>query len=136
MDNLPRYFRVTHVVAVLLLALVFVCGCGGTKTEPVSGIVTMDGKPLKGVTVIFSPVEGGRGNSVGRTDKTGAYSLVYTIRDKGAITGKYKVLISKTKTTDEGAVETLPAKYNRDSIFEADVTASGDNKFNFDLESE
>ena len=133
MDSLLRYFRVTHVV---ILALVFVCGCGSTQTQPVSGIVTMDGKPLPRVNVIFSPAEGGRRNSVGKTDKTGAYSLVYTVRDNGAITGKYKVLISKTKTVDERAVETLPAKYNRESILSADVTVTGDNKFNFDLESE
>ena len=96
----------------------------------------MDEKQLPGVQVIFSPAEGGRGNSVGRTDKTGAYSLVYTIRDDGAITGKYKVLISKKKTVNEREVETLPEKYNRESIFSAEVTATGDNKFNFNLESE
>ena len=133
MGNLPRYFRVSHVV---VLALVFICGCGGSQSQPVSGIVTMDEKQLPGVQVIFSPAEGGRGNSVGRTDKTGAYSLVYTIRDDGAITGKYKVLISKKKTVNEREVETLPEKYNRESIFSAEVTATGDNKFNFNLESE
>ena len=133
MDSLLRYSRVTHVV---VLALVFVCGCGATQTQPVSGIVTMDEKPLAGVKVIFAPAEGGRRNSVGKTDETGAYSLVYTIRDKGAIAGKYKVLISKRKTVKEREVETLPAKYNRKSILEANVTASGDNKFNFNLESE
>ena len=133
MDSLLRYFRVSHVV---VLALVFVCGCGATQTQPVSGIVTMDEKPLAGVNVIFAPAEGGRRNSVGKTDKAGAYSLVYTVRDNGAITGKYKVLISKRKTINEREVETLPAKYNRESILSADVTATGDNKFNFNLESE
>ena len=133
MYSLLRYSRVTHVV---VLALVFVCGCGATQTQPVSGIVTMDEKPLAGVSVIFAPAEGGRRNSVGKTDETGAYSLVYTVRDKGAIAGKYKVLISKRKTVKEREVETLPAKYNRKSILEANVTASGDNKFNFNLESE
>ena len=132
MDNLLRCFRATHVV-VLLLA--FACGCG-SKTQPVSGVITLDEKPLAGVRVIFAPAEGGRRNSVGKTDKTGAYSLVYTVRDDGAITGKYKVLISKTRMVNEVEVETLPAKYNRATIFEADVTASGDNKFDFNLESE
>ena len=133
MGNLPRYFRVSHVV---VLALVFICGCGGSQSQPVSGIVTMDEKPLAGVKVIFAPAEGGRRNSVGKTDETGAYSLVYTVRDNGAIAGKYKVLISKKKTVKERDVETLPAKYNRESILSADVTATGNNKFNFDLESE
>ena len=61
---------------------------------------------------------------------------VYSVRDNGAIAGKYKVLISKKKTVKERDVETLPAKYNRESILSADVTATGNNKFNFDLESE
>jgi len=59
-----------------------------------------------------------------------------SLRDNGAIAGKYKVLISKKKTVKEREVETLPTKYNRKSILEANVTASGDNKFNFNLESE
>ena len=134
MANLSRYFRVTHVVVVLLFA--FVCGCAEQQIKPVSGIVTLDDKPLAGVQVIFTPVEGGRRNSVGKTDKTGAYSLFYTIRDDGgALAGEYKVMISKRKTTDEVEVETLPAKYNSETIFTAEVTASGDNKFNFNLES-
>ena len=134
MARLSRYFRVIHVVVVLLLT--FVCGCGGDQIKPVSGIITLDDKPLAGVQVIFAPVEGGRRNSVGKTDETGAYSLIYTIRDDGAITGEYKVLISKRKMTKDGEVETLPAKYNRDSTFRAEVTASGDNKFDYHLESE
>lgn len=130
--SLPR-ISVTHVVFMLLALF---CGCGGI-TEPVSGIVTLDEKPLAGVTVVFSPVEGGRRNSVGTTNESGAYSLDYTIRDTGAMVGQYKVLISKTVMTDkDGEVETLPKKYNSDSIFTAEVTTTGDNKFNFNLESE
>ena len=52
------------------------------------------------------------------------------------IRDRYKVLISKRVSTDKGEVETLPAKFNRESNFKAEVTSTGDNKFNFDLESE
>ena len=73
---LLRHFVFTPLA---LLTLMVVCGCGGgIQTEPVTGVVTMDGKPLPGVRVIFSPAEGGRANSVGTTDTEGAYSLVYT----------------------------------------------------------
>ena len=125
------FVSATHLV-VLLLA--FVCGCG-SQTMPVSGVVTLDEKPLAGVRVIFTPAEGGRRNSVGTTDETGAYSLNYTIRDSGSLVGQYKVSISKSVMTDKGEIETLPAKYNRKSAFKAEVTASGDNKFDFNLES-
>ena len=129
----PRYLSITHIG---VLALVLCCGCGGIQTEPVSGVVTLDGDPLTGVQVIFYPVEGDRKNSVGTTDETGAYSLNYTRHDVGAIVGEYKVLISKRVSTDKGEIETLPKKFNRESNFKAKVTSTGDNKFDFALESD
>lgn len=129
--------RPTFFPLLAFLTLMVVCGCGsGIQTEPVTGVVTMDGKPLPGVRVIFSPAEGGRANSVGTTDSEGAYSLVYTRKNAGAITGRYKVLVSKTKMTDEGEKETLPRKYNQETTFEAEVTSTGSNKFDYHLESE
>ena len=128
-----RYLSIAHIG---FFVLVLCCGCGGSKTEPVAGVVTLDGEPLPGVQVVFYPVEGDRKNSIGTTDETGAYSLDYTRHDVGAMIGHYKVLISKRVSTDKGEVETLPAKFNRESNFKAEVTSSGDNKFNFDLESE
>lgn len=129
----PRHLSITHLV---LFVLVLFCGCGGIQTEPVTGVVTLDGDPLPGVQVIFHPIEGDRKNSVGTTDETGSYSLNYTMHNVGAIVGQYKVLISKKLVTDKGEKETLPSKYNRESTFTADVTTTGDNKFNYNLESE
>lgn len=129
----PRYLSIIHIG---FFALVLCCGCGGIQTEPVSGVVTLDGEPLVGVQVVFHPVEGDRKNSVGTTDETGSYSLDYTRHDVGAIVGQYKVLISKRKSTDKGEIETLPKKFNRESNLKAEVTSTGDNKFDYDLESE
>ena len=130
--KLERLLMLGHRISIThagLLLIVLFCGCGGTQTEPVSGVVTLDGEPLSGVRVVFHPIEGDRKNSIGTTDKMGAYSLDYTIRDTGALVGQYKVLLSKSVMTDKGEVETLPRKYNSDSIFKAEVTTTGDNKF-------
>lgn len=116
------------------LALLFIAGCG-SNTKPVTGTVTLDGKPLEGASVVFAPSEGGRTNSVATTDSSGAYALQYTSKEAGAMVGDYKVLIFKPKATDKGEVETLPRKYNEESTLTATVTNDGENSFNFDLES-
>ena len=92
----------------------FVAGCGsqgkGLKTEYVEGIVKLDGKPLEGATVQFSPMAldfsatptlGQPELANGLTDSNGKYTLSSINGDvgKGAIAGEYRVLISKVKVT-------------------------------------
>ena len=122
----------------LLIAFtVLLSGCGGGDTRPVTGSVTMDGEPLGKVIITYYPMEGGRTNSISETNDQGEYVLRYTSKAKGAIPGKYKVLISKTKKQPNGIEkELLPLRYNRKSELVAEVTSSGDNVFNFDLTSD
>lgn len=89
---------------VACLLVVFALGCGGSGipgTAPVSGTVTLDGKPLVGANVCFSS-EDGKHLGFGRTDDQGKYKLV-----QGAMVGSNKVFISRT----EGE---LPAGYSDD----------------------
>jgi len=116
-----------------LLLLVLFMGCG-SGMKPVTGVVTLDDKPLEGASVVFTPQEGGRTNSVGKTDASGAYELTYTNKE-GAIVGDYKVVIFKPKQTPDGEVETLPKMYNEESTLTASVTADGENTFDFKLKS-
>jgi len=52
-------FRRTHRcgMAAVCLFVAFVCGCGprGPQVEMVEGVVLLDGKPVEGATVFFSP---------------------------------------------------------------------------------
>jgi hypothetical protein len=77
-------------------------GCGGLKLYPVSGTVTLDGKPLSQCTVSFNP-DASKGNTatvscVGRLDAQGHFNL-RTIAVKGseggsgAPLGWYKVTL-------------------------------------------
>ena len=128
-----RFSFLTLLLAAVTLLL---SGCGGEGTRPVTGAVTMDGAPLAKVTITFYPVEGGRANSIADTNEQGEYALRYTSKAKGAIPGKYQVLISKTKKVASGeTVETIPLRYNSKSELVAEVTNSGDNVFNFNLTS-
>jgi hypothetical protein len=43
------------------LAMAFMVGCGGIRRIPVSGTVTLDGKPINGGNIVFSP-DAAKGN--------------------------------------------------------------------------
>jgi len=120
-------------VIVVSLALAGASGCGSGDRPPlgtVHGRVTLDGQALPRACVGFAPKEGGH-ESTGLTDAAGDYELKY-IRDiKGAKVGGHTVRIS-TAHDRAGNTETVPPRYNAQSILKADV-AAGDNVLNFDL---
>ena len=87
-----REFACKVVMAVVLSVLV--SGCGGRPGDqpelaPVTGVVTLDGAPLVGKDIVFSPASGRP--AMGRTDEHGAYELWYTVDYKGAIIGSHNV---------------------------------------------
>jgi hypothetical protein len=95
--------RGVHLVALLSVVLI---GCGG-RTRPVRGVVTLEGTPLAGATVMFMPdgQDGGRPAS-GFTSSDGTFQLTTFKPDDGALPGKYRVLIQKTEAAkDRGAAE-------------------------------
>ena len=128
------------VPVVALVAAALVSGCGGGPAA-VSGVVSLDGKPVEGATVNFTPAAGdggGLGGSYGKTDAQGRYTLQTVAGDKrGAAVGKHKVTISLSKpdpSNPEGAAKDLiPAKYNVKSDLTFDVPSGGTNKADFAL---
>jgi hypothetical protein len=136
----------------LLVALLAALGCAGEgyKVAPVSGRVTLDGKPLAKAHVHFAPV-GTKDRiapgptSQGQTDAEGRYTLTLdSNRRPGAVVGLHKVYIITVDTQvtpgerpDAGAPpkrrEILPEKYNQDTILTCEVPARGTDSANFDL---
>jgi len=112
-------------------------GCGGDRPKlgAVTGKVTLDGRPLKGARILFSPTELDRGReSVGFTDVEGNYELIY-IRDiRGASIGTHVVRIT-TANSEEGTAEKLPARYHSRTTLEAEV-GRGSNEIDFALTSD
>jgi hypothetical protein len=120
-------------------ALLIMAGCGGTSGPDlanVHGTVTLDGKPLSGAIVAFSPVV--EGNNPARpvqavTDAAGKYIMQYSSSRSGALPGKYRVAISTFRAPAEdddgnktaGTPETIPDVYNAKSDLTADVTMDG-----------
>jgi hypothetical protein len=91
-----------HLRWILLgcLGAIFALGCGA-DVVPVSGRVTLDGKPLAGARVTFQPRAEGAASgepatgSVGQTDEDGHYTLRLIKPDQpGAAVGEHTVTIS------------------------------------------
>ncbi|MHB9081972.1 MAG: hypothetical protein ACYC3X_31290 [Pirellulaceae bacterium] len=100
-----------------VLAGLLVCvGCGEkagvSGTVPVTGLVMLDGKPVAGASVTFSPTGKGGRAAVGTTDAEGRYTLTTMKPGDGAIPGSYNVAISKTVA---GAAAGAPAEDPRSS---------------------
>ena len=86
------------------LVLIFVAaGCSGKYTPvPVSGVVTLDGKPVEGATVYFYAVgdeKDGR-PATGTTDKDGVFRLSTMGNEDGALPRNYKVVVTKYVPTN------------------------------------
>ena len=135
-----------HCLAICLAAAAW-AGChradgDGPKQVPVSGIVTLDGKPLAKATLTFIPVGETRGaGATGRTDKEGRYQLTYARGRMGTPAGQYRVAISKrlmpdgkevpdddkTPPIESPASESLPPRYSneQDSTLLATVPPDG-----------
>jgi hypothetical protein len=85
----------------------FAAGCGDSspKLVAVSGTVTVNGKPLEGATISFSPDSTNK-EGQGADDVTGPIGnyKAMTRGRSGVVPGKYKVMVSKTPTTSQASV--------------------------------
>lgn len=132
-------FRAVSVVTGIGFLTLVSAGCGvsrpdAPKLAPVSGVVTMDGKPVSNAIVAFNP-PGGQ-SSFGPTDADGRYRLSYIDKLEGAAIGPHVVSITtRTEGPDSiGKKDPIPAKYNEKSELKADVKP-GVNQLDFSLES-
>jgi len=93
--------RLRNHCAAALAMVVGLAGCGdqGPKVNYVEGVVTLDGSPLEGATVGFSPVDPAKGvAAVGTTGANGVFKLTAVQGGKpdgGAVAGEYFVTFQK-----------------------------------------
>lgn len=119
-----------------------VVGCGG-KPATVTGVVSMDGKPLERGTVGFMPTQGGM-LAAGIIQPNGSYQLK-TNRDAGLDVGEYQVTVSSREPGKEDpnggppmpGPYITPRRYARASTsgLKYQVT-KGSNEIDIDLSSE
>jgi hypothetical protein len=99
-----RRTRGVHLVALLGVVLI---GCGGKGPTPVRGVVTLEGTPVAGATVLFMPDGQDEARPAsGFTLSDGTFRLTTYRPDDGALAGKYRVLVQKTEAAkDRGTAE-------------------------------
>jgi hypothetical protein len=130
----------------VLVACLLPCGCGGPgyKLAPVSGRVTLNGKPLAAVQVSFQPSQEGKSEpgpgSFGATDADGRYSLKTVTEPPadGAVVGRHVVTFRarapQSLKTDEAVAPgvMLPVRAV-DGSLSFDVTSEGTDRADFKL---
>ena len=138
----------TQTLLLTAIVLSLAAGCGQRGNYPalgsVSGKVTLDGTPVSGAMIEFTPVSDGRPSS-GETDSAGNYTLQYTSAAEGARIGEHAVKISTFRQGFEyggaegfedvkGRTEEIPKKYFENPIV-IEVKA-GSNTIDLELTSD
>jgi len=139
---------------ILLLITIFTvvtlttgCGDGKLATINVSGTVTLDGVPLSGASVNFSPKTSEGHPAYGRTDENGRYKLQTFLGnpDAGTTPGEYLVSIMKTEEVDDSGSgdntappraprSLVPERYTNTNTSGLTATVTKESTiFNFDL---
>jgi hypothetical protein len=110
----------------LLGPTVTLIGCHGDNKAEVTGIVKVDGEPIKKGIIGFSPVDG-QGQTAGGAIIDGKYSVKSSI-GLMKVEIRYPKVVGKKKDYDapggkfyDLSEESLPPKYNNDSKLTFDV---------------
>ena len=150
LTNLRLSGSYVNALPLLILSwMLSILGCGGS-TNPdgrldVSGMITLNGKPLEGLSGIrFDQVGGGDGGGKGQI-RNGAYEITgydavkpgkYIVRifatvDYDRKTGK--LADNQIKEGDAIAVDLIPTEFNSNSKIEFEVVQGKKNVFNYDI---
>lgn len=110
------------VCAALSAAAIAGCGSSGPKTYPVSGKVTIGGKPASNCRIDFHPVDTSNQVASGHVGNDGSYTLYTgTTGTPGAMAGKYKVVLVPDSGGDTSYMESNSDAGERPPIAKSDV---------------
>jgi hypothetical protein len=132
----------------LVALLVVTVGCGGTNRGAVSGEVTLDGEPVDGGTVTFTPAGGGAADAAAWAKIEGGRYSISAAEGPGVGTSRVEIRWDRKTgkqipavppappdTMIDETAEAIPPRYNTRSELKAEVKP-GDNTFDFELKSE
>ncbi len=134
--DLPPGWQASPLV---LMATLLAVGCSRCPIlGQVTGTVRVNGTPLAGAYVVFTPVSRPGSYVSGYTNGDGVYQLRFSTKRPGAPVGIHRVSIridegGKLARDNGKPAIRLPAKYNDETALEREVF-EGDNVHNFDLE--
>jgi hypothetical protein len=134
--------RLSVVLGLVLCTAVCGCSSGKPQTVEVSGLVTIEGKPLDRALIFFDATGDNQGPRAAGVIRNGEYFLE---PDQGPVAGPLRVAIVSETEDDTPAPnqlakryprEKIPAQYNARSILTVEATADGPNIFDFDLRNQ
>ncbi len=147
-------FPFARLAAVAFVLAPLLTGCGGKdyRTAPVSGRVTLDGRPLADVGITFVPLAKDRKDprvgpgSLGRTDAEGRFSLKTVEGDRGAVPAEHVVRMSMAEAPrgqaggdglalPQAAARTPLPRAARDGTLRFTVPPEGTDEADFELVS-
>jgi len=101
-DRRPAFGRPVACLALAALISAFTgCGDGKIKTYPVTGSVTVGGKPYPGAKVMLVPTGGSEAfqkeRPFGVTGMDGRFALMTFVQGDGAPAGEFQVMIRTAK---------------------------------------
>lgn len=118
-----------EICTLILVGCVLGCGGGGPKmppTFPVSGTVSLDGKPLAEGSIVFDSTDGKTTASSGGI-KDGKFEFRSTAGEKIVRINSPKVTDAKDEYGSQISVELVGQEFHRKSTLKATVK-EGDNK--------
>ena len=130
--------RFAYAASVVYVVCALGIGCGGgdkRETTLVSGTVTFAGKPLEEGNIVFDPVDGTGGSSMGAITN-GKFEFESELGNKRVLINAVRVTEEKDQYGEPVTESYIPAKYNEESTLTAEVKADGENTFTFELEAE
>ena len=142
MKSMRTFYYCFTVLVVLSTVL---CGCnrnpGLSGLVPVSGVLTHEGNPVEGATIIFGPAPGSPAENKAAsatTDALGQFTLMTLLPNDGVHPGTYQVAVSKTELTggdivagsdpkkpkfhDQKRIDYLPPKYREAETSGIEIT--------------
>lgn len=123
------------MMSAIAICLMTACRDDGLKLGRVSGTVTLDGEPVPGAFITFTPQFPGR-PSMAKSDEDGHYELQFNPSRWGALVGEHHVTIStEDRTADDRLIpEVIPEKYRGENFIPVTVE-SGKQVHDFTLTS-
>lgn len=125
------------IAGLMLLGSLVGCSGSGDPLGQVSGVITIDGQPVKNGSIEFVPAAGGR-PSLALSDESGQFTAYYLPGQPGALIGKHRIRfeIARAQPGDPGLE--LPPRFGKSNASvriepeEIDVQ-DGVNEINFQL---
>jgi hypothetical protein len=111
---------------VVLTVTLVLTGCGGAKIPglvPAEGVVLLEGQPVDGVSIVFTPAPGSGGDHYATSiSQSNGKFVLETVGNRGALPGKYEVVLSKKTTTSTVSPEETERLANAGRSIPADTT--------------